>query len=685
LPCPRRTAVPAILALSLCLAALAPARGAPAGGDAPPDSTSGALPDSLGAAAQDSLPGGVPADSTGAEGDEPAIPQESLGVHPSFESKAKVHDTRVDLTNDMRLSIAYPNTWIVGGSIHYNRQLPRQIKQEKLNTGFKLNTSKRVIGSVPISLLADRSYSLQEQNKGENNYRRDETEKSGVSMSASGAKEFLPWLAGNLRSSVGVNQSVTKNNQGLSRESSDAPRTLAGHLDFDPVDKFKIVTGYVGSARSGPQQLMDTTDDVETTSDSLQVRVSYKPGSRFSIDLSGGQLENSSERLDFLRDQYNLIVTVGDEDSIVVKELTEERKWGGRLDLNFTPWDRFSLKGSVTSQQDEKRVSNSQGRLSNKDRDGDKLNWNLSLLIKPWTGQQLDLSYKTSDNRAVDFAADLKSVKRELLVQTKQTLHDGFSLSGEAFFLLNQDFYADPIKNPQDRDQAQTRLSLSLFGVPLSWIKTDNMLQWYESRDILIQSSRSVGSKDRRTLSWRSNLDYNFFRRFKVTQRYEVNVTEEDFIFTQDKNALDREFVLVTASNIPLYGKVLLNFQHEFRKQELGSFLPDPDVAGNPKTFFRESRLKREFLRLGLSYRYREYLLLSCDEELGREVDFSYLDETQTASSFGTLSFSVKCNKKIGDAGNLDFTLLHQARFGKFVRENQRHLWLPSLSMGYTF
>ena len=251
--------------------------------------------------------------------------------------------------------------------------------------------------------------------------------------------------------------------------------------------------------------------------------------------------------------------------------------------------------------------------------------------------------------------------------------------------MLSQDFYADKIKNPQDRDQAQTRLSATVEGRPVGWIKAINTIQWYETRDILIQPSRSAGSKDRNTLSWRTKLSYEFLKRYSVNQSYEISVTEEDFIFTKDKNALDREYVLITSSSVPLRGRVALDFKHEFRLREQGAYLPDPAEPGNPKTFFKESRQKKEILTLGLSYAFREYLRISCEDELGREVNYDYADHTEDLSSFGTLRFTVRFNRNLGKTGRLAFDLVHQARFGRFVRENQRSLWLPTLSIEYTF
>jgi hypothetical protein len=113
--------------------------------------------------------------------------------------------------------------------------------------------------------------------------------------------------------------------------------------------------------------------------------------------------------------------------------------------------------------------------------------------------------------------------------------------------------------------------------------------------------------------------------------------------------------------------------------------LPDPQAPQEPKTFYRDSRTKTEVLRLGVSYGFREYLRLTCEEEIGRDVDFDYRERQEKISTYGTLNFGVSFSQKFARGGNIEAKLAHRAKFGSFVRESQRSLWLPTLTIGYTF
>ncbi|MBN2169856.1 MAG: hypothetical protein JW819_00885 [Candidatus Krumholzibacteriota bacterium] len=672
----------ACLLAALLLAGLLPA--APRAGEPDPvdgaDSTDVDFPDLAFAtdADADSAAAAAAAD-TSATGDQAfQFPTTSTGVRPTFRNQTRALDTRVDVSNEASVSIAFPNTWTLGAKVTYDRQIPRELKREAWEKSLQITTSKLLMGKVPLSLAANRREDIREQNRGEATYRRDESETSNLSMTSRGGYRFNDWLSGNMSANVGATSTASRSNKGVNRDATNTNRRLAAHLDLDPGGNLKITTGYAGTADRGTGQLLTVTDDVMSTSDSLQVRASWNWNRKLDLTVQGGRLEQVSERLDFKRDNFNMVLF----DSIPFKEETRERKVGGNLDLGFTPWESVDLSASFSYQEDEKRVPSA----LNKDRDSQEQRVDLSARLKPWRGQSLSLSYKEGVTESDDVTAPgRRQIKQELSCQTSQELGGTLEFRGDAYFLLNQDFYADKARNPQDRDQAQTRLSATVEGRPASWIKAINTIQWYETRDLLIQPRRSAGSKDRNTLSWRTKLSYEFLKRYTVNQSYEISVTEEDFFFTKDKNALNREYVLITSSSVPLRGRVALDFKHEFRLREQGAYLPDPMEPGSPKTFFKESRQKKEILTLGLSYSFREYLRISCEDELGREVNYDYADGSEDLSSFGTLRFTVRFNRNLGKTGRLAFDLVHQARFGRFVRENQRSLWLPTLSIEYTF
>lgn len=629
--------------------------------------------DSLTAAAVDSLVGAILA-AQAAQAEQPAIPTTSAGLHPVFRSETRALDKRVDITNEMTLSVAYPSTWVVGGDIHFNRSLPRELTREGIDTGFSLNTSRQLLPKVPLRLNAMRSFREDEQNKGESNYRRDVNELAQVGVNLSAARQLKGWLAANANTAAGASEQTVRNNQNLNRSSSNVTRTLGGHVDLLPVEGLKIVTGFSGSSVGTSAELNKISSDIETRNDSLQLKLSYRPAAMLSLGFEGGRLEKVNESLDFERNQYGL---VEDSTKIVIDE-TRELAVGTRFNFSFKPLSRLELSGNASLQNDEKRVK----LTANKDKDGEKAAFQLGGKLRPWSGADTDFSYKSSESKSVDFSSDKRSLSKELLASASQALGKTFKVTGEVNFRLDQEIYAD---GKQDRDKLVSRYTLIVNGLPAEWLSASSSLQWFATQDLLIPSSNSVGSKDKNILSWKADLNYTFREKYKVSQRYEVSATEEDFYFTPDKNALSEEYVLVTSSTIPLAWRIALDFEHEFRLREVGSYLPDPTVPGNPKTFFKDSRTKTEHLRLGMSYRYREYLTIACRQELSRDVDFDYDSEEYRLSPSGTLDFSMRFTQAIGAGGSLDATLHHRSKFGSFVRESQRSLWLPTLSIGYTF
>ncbi len=631
------------------------------------------------------------ADSTQAgaddpDADSPDIPTESLGIHPSFRSETRTIDTRVDITNSLTMNVAYPSTWVVGGEIHFNRSLPRELTRESVDTGFSLNTGRRLRGQFPLNLNASRSFTEDEQNKGMNNYRNDINEVDRLNFSISGGKRLQPWLSVNASTGAGAGQLKNISNQGVDRATHDLNRTLATHLDLEPLTGLKLVLGYSGSgvdadARMSFQTMVDTvltfteiSGNIQTRQDSLQLRLDYDRGTTFKFRFTGGQMDRKAETLDFKRNQYGL---VDDSTKVEIDEILEMAV-GAKVDLEFRPASFVELKSSYSTGTEEKRVKIADSR----DREADKTAVQMQLKLMPWHGLVTDFSYKGNENHTVDYSADKVQSAKEFFVKGVQKLNESFKLSGEAYFRLAQFVYSD---GSLDRDQAQNRFTGTVAGVPTPWLKASSTVGWFETRDLQIPAAKSISSKDKNTLSWEGDLDFTFFEDYVVTQRYSVSVTEEDFFFTKDKNALNTEYTLITHSKVPLGGRLNLDFEHEFRMRETGRYLPDPLTPGNPKTFFQDSRTKVEKLRLGMSYGYRSYLNVAVRPELGRDVKYNFGSKTSTLSPYGTLEFAIKFTQALGVSGMLDLNLLHRSKFGNFVRESQRSLWLPTLTVSYTF
>ena len=653
----RRTVPGLLLSLAL-LAGLWP--GSARGGE---DSAGGAeIPDSL--AAADSL------------ADAFEIPP-SPGVHPVFKSETRSTDTRMGLKNSLALSMGFPSSWILSSRLHFDRELSRTTNRTSTKRGFTVSSSKRILGRIPVSFSASRKRNLQEQNPGESNYRLDEWDLSTLTASSSGGLQFADWLGMNTSLSSGASTNENRNNQGMNRTTFNGNSNLALRMDLKPLEKLKIVSGVTGGVVNGTGTLLDLQDRVQSRNDSIQLKVNYAPGPKLKLSISGGMLGEMSQRLDFQRDIFNVVLP----ESIPIKEETYQDSWGGRLDFDLKPGKFLNLSLALSTRSSMKRVTNT----TDKDKDNRADGLKLSALLRVLPGQTLDMVYKEDHSEDRSFISDRTTMKREVRFLLSQTLNPGFKLSAEAYFFLNQDFYKNSIKNPLDRDQFKNRYTFTVSGRPISWLKADNTLTYQHQRDIMIRAIKSISNKERTTLAWRSNLEYTFFRHYRLKQMLEVKASKEDFVFTQNLNSLNRESTLLSTATIPLFGAITLNLAHEFKLRQLGSFLPDPDVPGHPETFFRSERKKRELFRFGFSYILFPSLKLSCKEELGREVSYEYADASQELTPYGNLDLGILYNRDFGGGGKVRLELVHKAKFGRFVRKNQRSLWIPSLSIEYNF
>nr|MBC8366792.1 hypothetical protein [bacterium] len=201
------------------------------------------IPDSLqNGAMPDSLERG--ADEDGEESGLPDIPGGSLGVHPKFRHDTRSTDRRMDISNSLDFSVSYPTTWNLSGQIFYDRGLPRELKRETTEKGLSISSSKRLSRRFPLSLNARRNRKLQEQNIGEENYRRDEWDSSSLSAQTSGGWDITDWLGVNGNVNASANQSNTENNKGLRKATADGARDFAARLDLNPAAALSFTTGY---------------------------------------------------------------------------------------------------------------------------------------------------------------------------------------------------------------------------------------------------------------------------------------------------------------------------------------------------------------------------------------------------------------------------------------------------------
>jgi hypothetical protein len=630
------------------------------------------LPDSL----MDAFPDSMPRGGEGYAPGEQPIPQRSLGIHPKFKSDTRSSDLRMDISNSLDLSVSYPNTWNITGQLFYDRGLPRELKRETTEKGLSVSSSKRMIGLIPLSLSARRNRKLQEQNKGESTYRLDEWDTSSLSAQTSAGWKVNDWLGFNGNLSASANQSNSQNNRGLKRNTSDGLRNYVARVDITPHESMKLSTGYSGSRGLGSGELLDLRDQLETRRDSLNLRSTIKRGTALTLKFSGGTLESSSERLDFQRDQFNVVLP----DSIPIKERTLNKDWGGNIDLDWKPAGFLDVALGFSYREGQRRVTGNEEQ----DKDKQSEDYNIRVGLRPWKSQVIDISYKDGESFTGQYTSDKTSRLREAQFSSKQEFSKTLKLTLDAYFFLSQDFYANSNKNPQDRDQLKNRFTVKVKGKPFSWLTAENSLAYFLNRDIMIRSSKSISNKDKTTLTWNSKLDYTFYTRFKITQNMEVKVSKDDFVFTEEQNVLDRESTLITTSSVPLYGSIRLDLGHEFKLRQLGSFLPDPPPDG-PETFFLSKRVKKENFRIGISKTFLKYLKFSIKETLGREVTYYYSDGDEEKVPFGSLDTGLAYNREFGRAGTLRIDLQHQAKFGKFVREKQRSIWIPTLSIEYNF
>jgi hypothetical protein len=292
----------------------------------------------------------------------------------------------------------------------------------------------------------------------------------------------------------------------------------------------------------------------------------------------------------------------------------------------------------------------------------------------------LQFGVSTSDNLFDYGPVSLSSFRQRdnvLSLSVSQKLGDSISVSMSGSGSLQQRFYLKQTVNPRDADFLLYRANFNLrapyrrFGADINGsvdrYETINISSTL-SGDNRIENKYQVGPRfSLRPASWLS-----------LSQDYIVKIEFTDFVYTQDKNYLNRTTSLNTRANFNVFRTLVFDFVHGYLKKDTGSYL----MRAAGRRYSPSNETFEHSLDLAAKYQVTADFLVKVEGDFriqrsnvigslnGRKI----IAATTIYESGGT-RFGFTRTKKFGERGGISLDVAYVRNYGPYITPERKEYW----------
>jgi len=255
-----------------------------------------------------------------------------------------------------------------------------------------------------------------------------------------------------------------------------------------------------------------------------------------------------------------------------------------------------------------------------------------------------------------------------------QMVGDSISFSASGSGALKQRFYLKQDNNPRDADYLYYRGDLG-FKAPYRRVSADVKMTVDRYETINIDS----------TLSRDNRVDYKYqvgptitvhpANWVSIAQDYILKIEYTDFVFTDDKDYLNRTTMLNTRADFVPFSALRLGIRHGYLMRDTGSYLmreggkrysPTNDTRENTLDFDVRYTVNPEFeMRIQSDFKIQQSRVFGARE--GRKIVVS----TTTFESGGMVA-GFRRTKKFGKYGDIDLDVSYVRYYGPYVTPEKR-------------
>jgi hypothetical protein len=249
---------------------------------------------------------------------------------------------------------------------------------------------------------------------------------------------------------------------------------------------------------------------------------------------------------------------------------TQGRNYTLLVDGTITPTLYYTLNATHVLSVNDYKLNNSDSRTRNTDL---KLEAGYTLgRIPILTGSVLiwDFTVGGGDTQ-VQTGDDYRSERATMSAEARRPIGSKLDVTVKGGIELTQDFYA--VTFTRDQDMLIHRFSIGGDYRPSGRFQSSVSYRVDSKETILVDSLASAGSNLQEDYLLNAKYDAQLPASIRATQTFQVQASYRSYTYAPEDNSLARTNRVLTAVDMPLWGRTMLKLTHDFLNTDSGSYV----------------------------------------------------------------------------------------------------------------
>jgi hypothetical protein len=274
--------------------------------------------------------------------------------------------------------------------------------------------------------------------------------------------------------------------------------------------------------------------------------------------------------------------------------------------------------------------------------------------------------------------SSFKERDHTISMSLSQKISDSLSVSLGGTSYLKQRFFSKRDVNPRDVDYLYYHGEASIRATPVRRITTDVTLAADRYETINIDQTYSGDNRNDYQYRVGPTITLRPSNWFSISQDYMVKIEYTDFVYTEDKNYLNRTTTLNTAAGFTIFKPLSLSIKHSYLMKDTGSYL----MREGERRYNRSNQNVEHGLFFDMAY------LVQRDFTIRAQADFRTQRNNVlgavggakgvvSSSLFesGGMRIGFVRNKRIPGGGSINLDVSYVRRYGPYLTQERKEYW----------
>ncbi len=620
-------------------------------------------------------------DSTAAGDGEKGAAKEQSGFKPVWESTMKAGEVDVSLGTSMKTSYLHSSGWTFMNSVNVNKTVKRGRDMQRINKNLSGTVTRASRGEYSVKFSLGENYN-KSTSAGLARYGK------ALVMDKQRADAEVIYKKGLIPS---INSQFSfKGDLKQGRDDFKYDRTYVGSassfMGYHITDQLMVNGSYGYSSTKESSDVGDITfGGMPSWGDTMRTRVTYGKGKKKLVDFRYRQSDAVERSVEPPRGQSLQILD--DPSKAVQEEIVKEVE-----EINLTsftqPLPYVSLEVQFSRSINSKRYRE-EARMS---RSNEKAELRAKAVYDYSTSGAA--SFTITNREEVNLKGEgskssYREEARELSAGINQNISKSsfISLRGTAY--ITQRFFIVEQDNPRDEDRVFYKGQLRFQAEPFPSISTLISATADKYEIINIDESFSGDNRVEYLYLIEPTIEFRPDSWITLQQDYTIRMEYTDYVYTADKNYLQRTTGLNTSATLRVFKPLGLSFKYTYLLKDKGSYL---DNERGIEVYSPYQENLEDGLAAALSYNF------SKDTQIRAESKFRLKKRNQIGSSggdfvvtsstdyeSGTLLLGFKKYSDLSGLGELDMDIAYIKNYGPYISEKRKEYWDVNASLKFSF